>query len=84
MVAGCDMTEQLSGYFWATSVHKANRHLKRHQISGSLVVLDATLDQGELLPEVYLFRGLCCRASLTHFLSGGVIQLFHLLLACHE
>ncbi len=67
MVAGCDMTEQLSGYFWATSVHKANRHLKRHQISGSLVVLDATLDQGELLPEVYLFRGLCCRASLTHF-----------------
>lgn len=67
MVAGCDMTVQLSDYFWAISVHKANRHLKRHQISGSLVVLVAALDQGELLPEVYLYRGLCCRASLTHF-----------------
>lgn len=48
-------------------VHKANRHLKRHQISASLVVLVAALDQGELLPIVYLCRGLCCRANLTHF-----------------
>lgn len=51
MVAGCDMTEQLSGYFWATSVHKANRHLKRHQISGSLVVLVAALDQKSCSPK---------------------------------
>lgn len=55
--------------FWLflVLVHKANRHLKRHQISGSLDVLVAALDQGELLPKVYLCRGLCCRASLTHF-----------------
>lgn len=67
MLAGCDMTVLLSDYFWAILVHKANTHLKRHEISGSLVLLVAGLDQGELLPEVYLCRGLCCRASLTHF-----------------
>lgn len=67
MVAGCDMTVLLSDYFWAILVHEANRHLKRHHISGSLVVLVAALDQGELLPKVYLCRGFYCTASMTHF-----------------